>query len=197
MYFHSKWHFSFLCVSSPFNVSHLIDQTYAQQREFRRLQNQQNQQSEGNKLLTGIVTGGESVVRGIAEGISGIVVRPAEGAMNEGFSGFLKGVGRGVLGVVVKPVVGVADAAVSVIEGISSTAAVSKGVHRPIRLRRPVPYNPRNRCQVVNELDEEAVALNSLLKEEQGEIYVGHTPVEGHDTIYAIVVVLVGTCRIV
>ena len=53
-------------------------------------------------------------------GVSGIVVQPIKGAMNDGVVGFGKGLGKGVLGTVVKPISGVVDLVSKTTEGIES-----------------------------------------------------------------------------
>jgi hypothetical protein len=52
---------------------------------------------------SGLRTAGKEFALGIADGISGIVRQPFEGAKKGGAAGFFKGVGRGIAGVVVKP----------------------------------------------------------------------------------------------
>lgn len=68
--------------------------------------------------------GGVSLVRGLADGIGGLVTTPIKEARTGGVGGFFKGVGKGVVGVVVKPIVGVGDGVVSVIQGISQETQV-------------------------------------------------------------------------
>jgi hypothetical protein len=52
---------------------------------------------------SGLRTAGKEFAFGIADGISGLVRQPFEGAKKEGAAGFFKGFGRGIAGVVVKP----------------------------------------------------------------------------------------------
>lgn len=87
----------------------------------------------------GIVQGGERVLRGVTEGITGIVVRPFEGAQQHGVSGFFMGLGKGVVGVVASPVAG-AFGAVSAVSG-SVDANLKYWDQRPMGRRR----NPRQR----------------------------------------------------
>ena len=92
------------------------DQDFVRQRAMQR----QKQQATRGGALTGIKDGGESFITGIASGISGIVMKPIEGAEKEGALGFFKGVGKGLVGVAVKPVLGVTDGITSIVEGISN-----------------------------------------------------------------------------
>jgi vacuolar protein sorting-associated protein 13A/C len=79
------------------------------------------------------IGGGESLVRGVADGVSGLITAPIKEARMGGIGGFFKGVGKGIVGVVVKPIVGVGDAVVSVIQGSSQQAQVrpSFAAHTP------------------------------------------------------------------
>ncbi|KAI8897799.1 hypothetical protein BC833DRAFT_643759 [Globomyces pollinis-pini] len=72
----------------------------------------------------GIASGGASLVRGFASGVSGIVSQPLQGAKEAGVEGFFMGIGKGLLGVVAKPVVGIADLVTNVSEGIRNTTTV-------------------------------------------------------------------------
>ena len=80
----------------------------------------------------------DSLSDGFIDGFSGIVLKPMEGAEEDGVGGFFKGLGGGLAGVVTKPVAGVFGAVAGV------TGAVKAGLglrHRmkPIRLRRCIP----------------------------------------------------------
>lgn len=46
---------------------------------------------------------------GLAEGISGIITQPLEGARKDGAGGFLKGIGKGIAGIALKPQAGKPD----------------------------------------------------------------------------------------
>lgn len=74
---------------------------------------------------------GESLVGGLAEGVTGLFTAPAAGARKEGFAGFAKGVGKGLVGLAVKPVVGVGEAAVSVVQTASNATDASKVTDEP------------------------------------------------------------------
>ncbi|KAJ2653323.1 Vacuolar protein sorting-associated protein 13, partial [Coemansia sp. RSA 1285] len=65
-----------------------------------------------------------SLARSVGSGIAGVVMRPLEGAEQEGVGGFFKGVGKGLVGVVTKPVIGMFDLASNVTEGIRNTTTV-------------------------------------------------------------------------
>ncbi|KAJ8600557.1 hypothetical protein CTAYLR_007921 [Chrysophaeum taylorii] len=108
------------------NVSMLSgDKEYIAQREARRRQFA----AESGGVTAGVVAGGTSVVRGIAEGVSGVFLKPIEGAHKGGALGAVKGFAQGVAGVAVKPVVGILDGAGNVLQGVSQTATNAKLVH--------------------------------------------------------------------
>ena len=60
-------------------------------------------------VLSGLMEGGESLITGLASGVTGLFSKPIEGALQNGPSGFVRGIGIGVVGVAVGPVLGVAD----------------------------------------------------------------------------------------
>ena len=71
----------------------------------------------------GLLQGGERVWRGVKEGITGIVVRPMQGAREDGVPGFLVGLGRGAVGAVAAPVAAVFGA-VSAVSEVSNECLV-------------------------------------------------------------------------
>ena len=64
-------------------------------RQQGRLLNQKVRQKPKH-VGEGLVQGGERVWRGVSDGITGIVVRPMQGAQKDGVPGFLVGLGQGV-----------------------------------------------------------------------------------------------------
>ena len=87
---------------------------------FNRQRAVKAQQSSRGGFVKGIMGGGESVVTGIASGVTGLFTKPIEEAQKDGAFGFIRGVGMGVLGAAVKPVLGVTDGLASVAHGISN-----------------------------------------------------------------------------
>ena len=46
---------------------------------------------------------------GVFEGVTGVAVKPVQGAMEKGVGGFFQGVGKGVVGLVARPTGGLVD----------------------------------------------------------------------------------------
>jgi vacuolar protein sorting-associated protein 13A/C len=46
---------------------------------------------------------------GVVEGVSGVVMRPIEGAQQQGVGGFFAGIGKGMVGLVARPTAAIAD----------------------------------------------------------------------------------------
>jgi len=69
----------------------------------------------------GLFMGVKGLSMGIFDGVTGIVRKPVEGALQGGAKGFAKGVVQGMVGVAVKPVAGVMDLATRTTEGIKNT----------------------------------------------------------------------------
>ncbi|KER30707.1 hypothetical protein T265_02944 [Opisthorchis viverrini] len=78
----------------------------------------------------GLAQGGRGLVMGVYHGLTGVLVKPVEGAKKEGVEGFFKGFGKGLIGVVTRPVSGVVDFASSSFEGIRRIADTVEDVAR-------------------------------------------------------------------
>lgn len=61
-----------------------------------------------SNVFSGLGYGGYAVLKGVFDGVTGIITEPIKGGTQDGFSGVAKGIGRGLLGVVAKPIGGVA-----------------------------------------------------------------------------------------
>ena len=56
-----------------------------------------------------LAQGGKGLFMGVVEGVSGVVMRPIEGAQQQGVGGFFTGIGKGVVGLVTRPTAAIAD----------------------------------------------------------------------------------------
>lgn len=56
-----------------------------------------------------VAQGGKGLLMGVVEGVSGVVMRPIEGAQQQGVGGFFTGIGKGVVGLVARPSAAIAD----------------------------------------------------------------------------------------
>ena len=92
------------------------DQDYVRKRALKR----QRQRTHGG-IMDGLIDGSESVLSGIASGMSGLVTKPFEEARKSGVQGFFRGVGLGLIGAAVKPVMGLTDGLASLASGISKS----------------------------------------------------------------------------
>jgi len=155
------------------------DREYTAAREQRR----QAATAGGTGLVDGLIGGGESVVRGFTDGISGVFLAPVKEARTGGVGGFLKGVGKGVVGLAVKPLVGVSDAVVSVIQG-ASQAAQDLEAHVPVRPRRALPRLSVTGRKVLTDYSAGAARVQEDM--EVGDSYVCHVSLEneGKDVIF-------------
>ncbi|KAJ2378121.1 Vacuolar protein sorting-associated protein 13 [Coemansia sp. RSA 2607] len=95
-----------------------MDPQYQTERSMNRVRN------KPKHAVYGVARGAESLARSVGSGLAGVVMRPLEGAEQEGVGGFFKGVGKGLVGVVTKPVIGMFDLASNVTEGIRNTTTV-------------------------------------------------------------------------
>jgi hypothetical protein len=92
-----------------------LDPKYQKNREKDRLKAAQS-------VSEGIYVGSKEFGRNILEGVTGIVVEPYRGWVEEGGIGFGIGLARGIIGVALKPAVGVFDLASRTTEGIKHSA---------------------------------------------------------------------------
>ncbi|KAJ1797891.1 Vacuolar protein sorting-associated protein 13, partial [Coemansia sp. RSA 2399] len=109
-----------------------MDPRYQTERSMSRVRN------KPKHAIYGVARGAESFAKSVGSGLAGVVMRPLEGAEQEGVGGFFKGVGKGLVGVVTKPVIGMFDLASNVTEGIRNTTTVfERGLDRQ-RLPRQI-----------------------------------------------------------
>lgn len=87
------------------------------------------------------------VFRGVALGLTGVVVNPYVGTKKRGGAGFVKGVAAGTVGIIAKPVVGVLDAfshaSGSVYAMAKSVNVLEKRYQPPKRLRLSYSFGPK------------------------------------------------------
>mmetsp|Transcript_26456 Transcript_26456/g.47471 ORF Transcript_26456/g.47471 Transcript_26456/m.47471 type:complete len:609 (-) Transcript_26456:1698-3524(-) len=80
-------------------------------------------------VATGLVAGTNSMLKGFANGISGVVMEPYR-VRSKGFGAITAGVGKGLLGLVCKPVAGTLEFVAMVVRGVNNTP---KSVYRSIK----------------------------------------------------------------
>ena len=93
-----------------------LDRKYAQRRDRFKVMPGTN-----TTFVGGVESGVGKLLRGVAEGVVGVVRAPMRGAEKRGVEGFAKGVGKGLLGLVVKPVIGISDAATDLMVGVKGS----------------------------------------------------------------------------
>ncbi|KAI8811809.1 hypothetical protein BJ742DRAFT_753443 [Cladochytrium replicatum] len=94
-----------------------LDEEFQEQRRLRN-------RNRPRHAVYGVTNGVGSFAESVFSGVTGLLVKPIEGAGREGVGGFFKGLGKGVIGVATKPVLGVFDLATNVAEGIRNTTTV-------------------------------------------------------------------------
>lgn len=94
-------------------------------------------------VLGGLGHGAAGVGKGLFNGVTGVFVKPVEGAMQGGALGFVEGVGKGVLGLGGNVVGGVVGGVSDVMSGIAEDiGSIGAKVHRPVRRARWYVYQP-------------------------------------------------------
>ena len=104
-----------------------FDEDYQKQRNRRMAQKPAH-------IGEGLARGGRSFLLGLYHGVTGVVVKPVEGAAEQGLEGFFKGVGKGLVGVVTRPLGGINDMITYTIDGIHHHTQIDEEV---LVLRHP------------------------------------------------------------
>jgi len=145
-----------------------FDDEYVKKRQI-------NQRKEPKHFISGAGQGAFALGKGIFDGITGIVVKPVQGARKDGAKGFAKGIGQGVVGVVVKPVAGVFEAVSKTSEGIKNTATYFDK-DKIIRRVRPYPrlFTPEKCLLAYDRYECEGAFLLSRDPVSAGEPHVLH-----------------------
>lgn len=105
--------------------------------------------------------GGKGLVMGFFDGVTGVAVKPVEGAMEEGVGGFFKGVSKGMVGLVARPTVGIVDFASGTFDSVKRVTEVTGEVSRvrPARFLHPdgvvrnYNLNEANGNKIMNDLE--------------------------------------------
>ena len=162
-----------------------LDRKYAQRRDRFK-----TQPGTSTTFVQGVESGMGKLLRGVAEGVIGVVRAPVRGAEKRGVEGFAKGVGKGLLGLVVKPVIGLSDAATDVMVGVKgSLDGVGKGGLRgstinQIRPRRAFYGHDRSfRPYEIVDAVSSAIMMRTRLA---GENYLSHVDLGGRVAILGV-----------
>ena len=79
-----------------------FDEAYQKKRRENLLRRPTN-------LGENLAQGGKGLMLGVVDGITGVVMRPIEGAQQQGVGGFFTGAMKGVVGLVTRPTAAIAD----------------------------------------------------------------------------------------
>ncbi|XP_068631392.1 intermembrane lipid transfer protein Vps13 isoform X1 [Battus philenor] len=89
-------------------------------------------------LQEGLARSGKGLVMGVVDGVTGVFMKPFEGARDQGVEGFFKGLGMGAVGLVARPTAGVVDFASGSLDAVKRAADLSEEVTK----RRAARYLP-------------------------------------------------------
>ncbi len=151
-----------------------LDRRYAQRRD-RRNTLRSPDRDIAVTFFEGVESGAVKLVRGVWDGVTGVVRAPLRGAERHGMEGFAKGVGKGLLGLLVKPMIGLSDAATDVMIGVQGSVEGKKlrgSRHAQVRPRRPM-YGPDRILRPYTVADAAAATL-MLRTKLAGENYLSH-----------------------
>lgn len=133
--------------------------------------------------LETIARGTKGVVTGVFDGVTGVVMRPIEGAREQGVEGFFKGVGKGMVGLVARPVSGVVDFASTSLDAVTraTTSGDEIAQRRPPRfissdgIVRPFVKRYADGAKMLKELEKGRYA--------ETDVYVAHAYVTGSKSV--------------
>lgn len=161
-----------------------LDRKYAQRRDqFKILP------GTSTTFVQGVESGMNKLLRGVAEGVIGVVRAPVRGAEKRGVEGFAKGVGKGLLGLVVKPVIGLSDAATDFMVGVKGTldgAGNMRGNSKPTQVRPRRAFYGRDRSLRPYEIVDAISAAIMMRTRIAGENYLSHVDLGGRVAILGV-----------
>ncbi|GAB6032120.1 hypothetical protein CHUAL_010483 [Chamberlinius hualienensis] len=128
-------------------------------------------------LQQGLAQSGKGLVMGVYDGVTGVFVKPIEGAKQEGAVGFFKGVGKGVVGLVARPASGVMDFASGSFDAVKRVADLSEETQK---IRPPRYFQSDGRVRPYNRTEAEGNYL--LMELDKGKFaatdnYIAHVVV--------------------
>merc|ERR1711871_988060 len=106
------------------------------------------QTRKSKNVAEGTIGGVATIGKGLADGLSGVVLKPAEGLKKKGLKGFGAGMWKGLTGVVVKPVAGVLDGVTQTVDGVESSIMGITGV-----LSNPLEDTPESLRRLPRHVD--------------------------------------------
>ncbi|XP_050687793.1 intermembrane lipid transfer protein Vps13-like isoform X2 [Eriocheir sinensis] len=86
--------------------------------------------------IESLARGGKGIVTGVVDGVTGVFLKPIDGAREEGVEGFFKGMGKGVVGLVTRPASGVIDFASGSFDAVMRATDSTEEIMR----RRPARF---------------------------------------------------------
>ena len=114
----------------------LLETTKTLQGEIKNNEIYEKKEEEPKGIIEGTYKGLKKGINEITSGVSGILTKPIEGTLNEGFTGLFKGIGKGILGAVLSPVNGVLSIGSNLTKGISNSNILNYKINF-IRFREP------------------------------------------------------------
>jgi len=149
-----------------------LDDEYLEQREKMKMK-------KAKHVGEGLKQAGMSIFTGFEKGITGVFMKPIEGASKGGLKGFFKGTFQGISGLIVKPVSGLLDAASKTAEGIKNTAV--SGDDKPRENRERLLRVFYTYDKYYQDFDKKDAELNFFLQVEMKKgRFVGSTYFYGH-----------------
>lgn len=160
-----------------------LDRKYAQRRDQFKIS-----PGTSTTFVQGVESGMGKLLRGVAEGVIGVVRAPVRGAEKRGVEGFAKGVGKGLLGLVVKPVIGLSDAATDVMVGVKGAleGAGNQRETKATQIRPRRAFYGQDRSIRPYEIVDAISAAIMMRTRLAGENYLSHVDLGGRVAILGV-----------
>jgi vacuolar protein sorting-associated protein 13A/C len=158
-----------------------LDRKYAQRRDQFKIV-----PGTSTTFAQGVESGMGKLLRGVAEGVIGVVRAPVRGAEKRGVEGFAKGVGKGLLGLVVKPVIGLSDAATDMMVGMKGALDGSSRSTKTTQIRPRRAFYGNDRKLRPYEIVDAISAAIMMRTRLAGENYLTHVDLGGRVAIFGV-----------
>ena len=145
--------------------------------------------NEGDNAFDNIYQGLKGGVIHLAEGVTGIFLKPWKGAKQGGAKGLFKGIGAGLLGIVTSPLSAALRIGTGITTGVTNAATfLAKGKVTPLgRVRFPRHFNPRKVLEAYNFEVAEAQDFLRGLQEHRKEQIVFYLRLEEEESLIIII----------
>ncbi|EQC26539.1 hypothetical protein SDRG_15631 [Saprolegnia diclina VS20] len=139
---------------------------------------------EPRHVPEGLLQGGVLLGKSLANGVSGLVTKPMQGAKDDGFKGFAKGVGQGTLGLVASPFIGTLGVIEKLSQSVHNTTHLMDdkdfdGTRRIARKLESAPLKSLSESNIISEMEVRIDRVTGLAMNYSVQVYVQLVELDG------------------